>query len=149
LLARIVGDLGPLAALRSAVIDCRAAPDVVIAGDDRAVERLIGRLLATLVASAQAGERIVVSAVREEALVAIAFDRPHALSAYTAEALLQIDAENEAEQAGAPLLGTGFALRLARNLASELGGALTLGDTALTLRLPAAVTAGMGQASFN
>ena len=149
LLARIVGDLGPLAALRSAVIDCRAAADVVIAGDDRAVERLIGRLLATLVASAAAGERIVVSAVREDAQVVIVFDRPQSLAAYTAEALLQIDAENEAEQAGAPLLGTGFALRLARNLASELGGALTLGDTALTLRLPAAVTAGMGQASFN
>lgn len=149
LLARIAGDLGPLAGLRSAVIECRAAPDAVVSGDDRAVERLIGRLLATLVASAQAGERIVVAAVREDAQVVIMFDRPQSLAAYTAEALLQIDAEHAAEQAGAPLLGTGFALRLARNLASELGGALMLGDTALTLRLPAAVTAGMGQASFN
>jgi signal transduction histidine kinase len=149
LLARIVGDLGPLASLRSAVIQCRAAPDLVVAGDDRAVERLIGRLLATLVASAQADEHIGVSAARDEGYVTIAFDRPRALASHTADALLQIDAEAEAERAGAPLLGTGFALRLARNLAGELGGALLLGDAALTLRLPAAVTVGMGQASFN
>jgi signal transduction histidine kinase len=149
LLARIVGDLGPLASLRSAAIDCRAAPDVVVSGDDRAVERLIGRLLATLVASAQAEERIGVSATREDAQVVIAFDRPRALADYTAEALLQIDAEAEVDRIGAPLLGTGFALRLARNLASELGGVLMLGDMALTLRLPAAVTVGMGQAYSN
>lgn len=149
LLARIVGDLDSLASLRSAAIDWRAAPDLVVAGDDRAVERLIGRLIATLVASAQAGERLCVSAVREEAQVMIAFDRPRALAGYGVEALLQIDVEAEAERAGAPLLGTGFALRLARNLANELGGALMLGEASLTLRLPAAVTVGMSQASSN
>jgi hypothetical protein len=36
------------------------------------------------------------------------------------------------------LLGTGFALRLAQNLAVELGGVLTIGVDRLTLRLPAA-----------
>ncbi|WP_338061595.1 HAMP domain-containing sensor histidine kinase [Sphingomonas pollutisoli] len=146
LLARIVGDLAPLADLRSATIDCRAAPDLVIAGDDRAVERLIGRLFATLLASAQAGERIGVTARIEDAQAVIVFDRPRALVAYPADGLLRIDAETEAEQAGAPLLGTGFALRLARNLAGELGGSLTLGDAVLTLRLPAVVSAGMEQA---
>ena len=149
LLGRVVGDLAPLADLRSATIDCRAAPDIVIAGDDRAVERLIGRLLATLVASTEAGERIGVTARIEDMQAVIVFDRPRALAAYAAEGLLRIDAEAEAEQVGAPLLGTGFALRLARNLAGELGGSLTLGDSALTLRLPAAVSAGMEQAFSN
>lgn len=149
LLARIVGDLAPLADLRSATIGCHAAPDLVIAGDDRAVERLIGRLLATLVASTEAGERIGVAARGEDMQAVIVFDRPRSLAAYAAEGLLRIDAEAEAEQVGAPLLGTGFALRLARNLAGELGGSLTLGDAALTLRLPAAVSAGMGQAFSN
>ncbi|WP_338056895.1 HAMP domain-containing sensor histidine kinase [Sphingomonas panacis] len=149
LLARVVGDLAPLADLRSATIDCRAAPDIVIAGDDRAVERLIGRLLATLVASTEAGERIGVTARIEDMQAVIVSDRPRALAAYAAEGLLRIDAEAEAEQIGAPLLGTGFALRLARNLAGELGGSLTLGDTALTLRLPAAVSANVGQAFSN
>ena len=46
---------------------------------------------------------------------------------------------------GAPLLGTGFALRLARNLAVELHGSLVIGDKALTLRLPAAVIASVEQ----
>src|SRR3546814_10018622 len=36
---------------------------------------------------------------------------------------------------GALLLGTGFSLRLARNLAAELGGKLTIGAERLTLRL--------------
>ena len=40
-----------------------------------------------------------------------------------------------------------FALRLARNLASEMGGALIFGDHLLTLRLPAAVQEGMEQAA--
>jgi len=149
LLARIVNDLAPLADLRSATIDCRAAPDIVIAGDDRAVERLIGRLFATLLASTEAGERIGVAARIEGTQAVIVFDRPRALAGYAAEGLLHIDAEIEAEQVGAPLLGTGFALRLARNLAGELGGSLTLGDAALTLRLPAVVSAGMGQAFSN
>ena len=52
-------------------------------------------------------------------------------------------------RAGGPLLGTGFALRLARNLAAELRGSLTIGEQALTLRLPAVFSAAMGQASSN
>ena len=44
------------------------------------------------------------------------------------------------------LLGTGFAFRLARNLAVELGGVLSFGSATLTLRLPAADTVIMGQA---
>ena len=43
-----------------------------------------------------------------------------------------LDAEREAALPGAPLLGTGFALRLARNLSAELGGSLTIAATRLT-----------------
>jgi hypothetical protein len=80
-------------------------------------------------------------------MVAVVFDRPAALAAYAGDSLLTIDAETEADREGAPLLGTGFALRLARNLAAELRGALVIGDKALTLRLPAAVIASVEQAS--
>jgi len=48
---------------------------------------------------------------------------------------------------GAPLLGTGFALRLARNLAVELGGELVFGEDLLTLRLPAALDEAAAQAT--
>lgn len=141
LLERIADDLKPLARLRGTNIDLFTGDaDLAIDGDDRAVERLIARLMATLVASGSPGERIGVSATSDvDAMVAIMFDRPRSLDAYAGDALLSIDAETESDREGAPLLGTGFALRLARNLAAELRGTLTIGDNALTLRLPAAV----------
>ncbi|MEO5866179.1 MAG: sensor histidine kinase, partial [Sphingomonas sp.] len=121
---------------------------LAIAGDDRAVERLIARLLATVISSCGPGERIGVAATIDAAhTVELVFDRPQALGAYPEERLLTIDAEIEAEREGAPLLGTGFALRLARNLATELGGSLTFGGNALTLRLPAALLPGVEQVS--
>lgn len=149
LLERIMGDLLPLATLRGTTIDVQASDgDLTIAGDDRAVERLIGRLMATLVASGGRDERIGIAATLDaDSMVAIVFDRPVALAAYDGDSLLTIDAETEADREGAPLLGTGFALRLARNLAAELHGALVIGDKALTLRLPAAVIASVEQVS--
>ncbi|WP_443025421.1 sensor histidine kinase [Sphingomonas sp. RB3P16] len=150
LFAQILADLAPLATLRGAILDFKTDDEALaILGDDRAVERLVARLLATLVASGSLGERIATSATRSEAAVVIQFDRPRALAAYPEESLLTIDAEAEAEREGAPLLGTGFALRLARNLAAELRGSLVIGDKSLTLRLPAAFPASMGQASSN
>lgn len=149
LLQRIALDLEPLSTLRSTALALDiAAGDVAIRGDDRAVDRLLSRLLAALVAAGSAGETIAVRMSREgDETVAIHIDRPRALAAYAGDALLMIDAEAEAEATGAPLLGTGFALRLARNLAVELGGSLTIGVDRLTLRLPAAFTHEVGQAS--
>ena len=152
LLDRILADLAPLAVLRGTTLDHYIGDDALaILGDERAVERLIARLMATLVASGSPGERIGVAATRDDGAISIVFDRPAALAAYAEETLLTIDAEAEAERSeengGAPLLGTGFALRLARNLAAELRGSLTIGDKALTLRLPAAFSADMEQAS--
>ncbi|MEG3170181.1 hypothetical protein U1737_18495 [Sphingomonas sp. LB3N6] len=137
LLDRVTKDLQPLAILRGASL-CVAMPagDCAIRGDDRAVERLVGRLLAALVSAGRQGERlgIVVRPVAETIMTE--FDRPAALAAHATDVLLSIDAEQEAD--GAPLLGTGFALRLAQNLAVELGGVLTIGAERLTLQLPAA-----------
>ncbi|WP_244624580.1 histidine kinase dimerization/phospho-acceptor domain-containing protein [Sphingomonas sp. So64.6b] len=149
LLAQVAGDLAPLAGLRGSFLTIDPGPlDMAIAGDDRAVERLIARLMATLVASGSQGETIgVTAALGSDAQIIFTFDRPRTLAAYGAESILTIDAETEAEAEGAPLLGTGFALRLARNLAAELGGALAIGEQNLTLCLPAAVIAVVEQAS--
>lgn len=149
LLARIVDDLRPLAMLRGSNVAIDAGADgLAIAGDDRAVERLIGRVTATLVSSGSPGETIRIAARSADAHVVLSFDRPHALAAYDHHALLTIDAEDVARAEGAPLLGTGFALRLARNLAVELGGTLAIDDRSLTLRLPAVAVAAE-QASSN
>ncbi len=139
LLDRVMQDLAPLAGLRGARLAVSApAGDCDILGDDRAVERLIGRLLAALVSACRTGERIGIAVRPLADTVTIAFDRPAALAARTADILLSIDAEQGQDGDGAPLLGTGFALRLAQNLAVELGGVLTIGTDRLTLQLPAA-----------
>lgn len=138
LLERIARDLAPLAELRGATLSIDAAADCTILGDDRAVERLLSRLIAALVSAAGRGERIGIRYADDPAGgVAIVADRPAALGVSGGDALLALDREDE-DREGGPLLGTGFALRLARNLAVELGGALLIGADRLTLRLPGA-----------
>lgn len=144
-LAMIVDDLAPLSELRGSVIALPIA-DLSVTGDRRAVERLLARLLATLVSASGQGERIGVHVAAEGVdKVAITIDRPQALADYPGDQVLDIDDEHE----DATLLGTGFALRLARNLARELGGALVIGPESLTLRLPAAVNEQVGQAHLS
>ena len=150
LLERIAQDLAPLAALRGTVLDIHPMGDHAALSDDRALERLLSRLLAALTAAAVAGERIdIAEAPAPDGQVAICFARPLALSADGEEALLSLDSEGAGptDAEGAPLLGTGFALRLARNLAIELGGELVFGEHLLTLRLPAAVDETVAQAT--
>lgn len=144
-LASIADDLAPLAELRGSVIALPIA-DLSVSGDRRAVERLLARLLATLVSASGQGERIGVHMAPEGAdTVAITIDRPQALADYPGDSVLDIDDERE----DITLLGTGFALRLARNLSRELGGALVIGRESLTLRLPAAVNEQVGQAHLS
>jgi signal transduction histidine kinase len=147
ILARIAADLAPLATLRRARIVVHELGDTSVVTDDRAIERLLSRLLAALISAAGPGELVEVAPVVDAAgRLALTFTRPIALGAGGEEALLSIDADADAEGEGAPLLGTGFALRLARNLAAELGGELVFATDLLTLRLPAAQAEVMGQA---
>jgi signal transduction histidine kinase len=149
LIERVAGDLAPLAELRGTRVVVDAAMPNDVAGDERAVERLVGRLLAALVAAGGRDETIHVATTRDGGEVLIAFDRPAALAVRADDGPLAIDSDDSAAGEGAPLLGTGFALRLVRNLAGELGGGFTIDEHRLTLRLPAAETAGMEQASIN
>jgi len=146
LLERVTRDLAPLITLRGAAVHIdQTVRDIEISGDDRAVERLVGRLLAALVSACGQGERIGIAITTAAGQVSLAFDRPRALAAHATDILLSIDAEEEVD--GAPLLGTGFTLRLVQNLASELGGGLAIDPNCLTLRLPAARSQQMEQAS--
>jgi len=110
--------------------------DAVVKADARAAERLLSRMLATLVSAAGDGETIGVTLSEGGERVAIGFTRPRALTGHADQALFDIDDERE----DAALLGTGFALRLIRNLANELAGSLTIEAATLTVRLPSAVT---------
>ncbi|HEY0621848.1 sensor histidine kinase [Sphingomonas sp.] len=129
---RVSDELAPLARMRGADVDL---PDdeLTVAGDAHAIERLLSRTLATVLSAAGEGERIGVRLSADSETVAIGFDRPRALAAYTGDAIFAIDDEREE----AALLGTGFALRLIRNLARELSGSLVIEADSLTIRLPA------------
>ena len=140
LVARALADLRPLVDLRGAqVLLQETGAEAIVVADERAVERLVNRLLAALVSVAQEGERLSITVEVEGEAIALAVDTPAALGAE----------DDIGEADGAPLLGTAFALRLAGNLAVELSGALVIGAERLTLRLPAAVDRDMGQASTN
>jgi signal transduction histidine kinase len=146
LLARAARDLEPLMLLRQSVIDIDSgAPGLAIAGDEVAVARLISRLMALAVGASGIGERIAIKAWSKDGQARIAVERPRAFAAWPGEALLSLEGE---DQEGT-LLGTAFGLRLARNLAGELGGSLKIGEQRLTLRLPAALDHGVGQLSSN
>lgn len=150
LLARTLDELAPLMRLRGCTVDLAPVPPALaLACDERIAERLVGRLVAALIASAADGERLAIDVRDEGAAVAIDITRPLALATIPDTALLTLDAEREVEMPGAPLLGTGFAIRLARNLATELGGALIIDADRLTLRLPTGLIDDMGQASTN
>lgn len=142
LFAEIVNDLTPLSELRGATITLPTDQHSVV-GDHRAIERLLSRLMATLVSASGAGETIGIRIAPDfDNQVAIRIDRPRALADYPVDSVLGIDDAQE----DATVLGTGFALRLSRNLARELGGSLTIASDCLTLRLPAAAYVPMGQA---
>lgn len=144
LVRRSAGELQALAADRGAYLTLDLAPAPAHA-DDRAAQRLVSRLLATLVAAARPGERLRVQVSAKTRTARLWVTRPRALGAATGDALLAID-ENGDSPEGA-LLGTGFALRLARNLAAELGGRLQIEDDRVTLRLPAALAEGVDRAA--
>ena len=115
--------------------------------DDRLAERLLSRLLSALIAAASPNETIVIR--RGEGSDAIlSFTLPHAVAERDEAALLSIDPNATDGGEHGPLLGIGFTLRLARNLASEIGGALDFATDRLTLRLPAAVIDEVGRAAI-
>lgn len=138
LLARAVADLQPLADLRAASVGLEGDVVPPVRADDRALERLVARLLSALLSLAEPGERLRIVTGHVGKAVTLAIDKPAAFDR----------ADEVAEREGAPLLGFTFALKLAANLAVELGGGLVIDGERLTLRLPAAVDQGM-QASTN
>lgn len=139
---RAVVELGALTVERGAALAIEAEPAVVLA-DDRAAQRLVTRLLATLLAAAAPGERLRIQVTARTRSARLSVTRPRALAAVAGDALLAIDAD--ADRDGEPLLGTAFALRLARNLAAELGGRLAIEEERLTLRLPLARSPAVAQ----
>ncbi len=131
----VVDDLQPLSELRGATI---AVPsqDAAVQGDRHAIERLLGRLSATLLSATRVGEVVTMTlAPADDGQVALSIARPKALAI---DPVMAIDDADDDSSLDTVPLGTGFAIRLVGNLARELGGSLVIDSDCVTLKLPAA-----------
>lgn len=105
-----------------------------------AAERMFARILAATIGLAGQGETIGATMAMGELagrkMLCLSIDRPEAIAGLDERALLDPGYSPEGDWPGAPALGLGFALRLVRNLAEAVGGALVIGETRFFLYLP-------------
>jgi signal transduction histidine kinase len=110
-----------------------------------AAERMYARLLAGTIGLAGDGEAIRAAMTLERrgdaATLCLAIDRPAAIDGVDEADLLDPGYSPDGDWPGAPALGLGFALRLVRNLAEAVGGALLVDESRFTLHLPARLAA--------
>ena len=116
----------------------RDLPDAKVEID--AAERMFARMLAATIGLAREGETITATmAMGEEGarkMLCLSIDRPKAIEGLDESALLDPGYSPDGDWPGAPALGLGFALRLVRNLAEAVGGALEIGAARFFLYLP-------------
>lgn len=143
-LGSVAHDLAPLADLRGAAV-LLPERDGAVEGDRHAIERLFGRLIATLLAATTRGEVLAMGIEAAGNRLTLSIARPAGLPD---QAQGGGEVSEEDETFAALPLGTGFALRLADNLARELGGDIAFGTEAIEVRLPAAGH-GTGRAATN
>ncbi len=142
LLWRLHDSYARVAAQRGSRIDVQVAEGLPQARVEPATaERMFARMLAGTIGLAGEGETIRASLAVETTgarpLLCLAVDRPRSLAGLGEEALLDPGYSPEGDWPGAPALGLGFSLRLVRNLAEAVGGALAIEEARFALRLPA------------
>jgi signal transduction histidine kinase len=105
---------------------------------------MVARLLAGTIGLAGEGEaiRLTMALARhgEADMLRLAIDRPAAIAGVEEAELLDPGYSPDGDWPGAPALGLGFALRLVRNLAEAVGGALSVDGRRFALHLPVRAT---------
>ncbi len=116
----------------------RDLPDAKVELD--AAERMFARMLAATIGLAREGETIAATMAMGQngalKMLCLSIDRPKAIEGLDENALLDPGYSPDGDWPGAPALGLGFALRLVRNLADAVGGALEIGASRFFLYLP-------------
>jgi hypothetical protein len=116
----------------------RDLPDAKVELD--AAERMFARMLAATIGLAREGETITATMAMGQdggrKMLCLSIDRPKAIEGLDEQALLDPGYSPDGDWPGAPALGLGFALRLVRNLAEAVGGALQIGASRFSLYLP-------------
>ena len=141
LLCRLHDSYERVAAQRDATIAIEIARNLPPARvEPGAAERMFARLLAATIGLARGGETIAAAMRLQthngERMLCLSIDRPRAIDGLDERALLDPGYSPDGDWPGAPVLGLGFSLRLVRNLAEAVGGALVVGESRLSLFLP-------------
>lgn len=138
MLRRIGARLAPSLAARGASLAVNADDTVEVVGvNPAALERMMGRLIGSLLALAEADEILAITMSHGAAGQAqLSVARPAALSGVDKAVLLDPGYAPDTPYPDAPLLGLGFTLRLIEGLARDVGGRLAIGDAAFLLSLP-------------
>jgi signal transduction histidine kinase len=141
LLCRLHDAYERVAAQRNSRIAIEIARDLPPAKAELgAAERMFARMLAATIGLAREGETISASMtlgqLGAKKMLRLSIDRPAAIDGLDEAALLDPGYSPEGDWPGAPALGLGFALRLVRNLAEAVGGALRIGSQRFSLYLP-------------
>ncbi|WBO20995.1 sensor histidine kinase [Sphingomonas abietis] len=125
-----------------ATLDCDVEPGLPqVTGDPAALRRMLGRLVAGVVALASDENVRVALVARQPAMLELRVSRPERLIGQDEATLLDPGYGVEGDSPDAPLLGLGFSLHLVRRLATAAGGALLVEKDCFLLRLPAAASA--------
>jgi hypothetical protein len=136
LVRRGIARLEPAAAAREVSIAFDAVGPAPVAIADEAGDRLLWRLLTVVVGAAGPGEALALELSAHSGDIALEVRLPSELAALSADALFVVQPAPERAWLGLGLLGSGFALRLARAEARAVGGDLEAVGGALCLRLP-------------
>ncbi|WP_093309366.1 sensor histidine kinase [Sphingomonas jatrophae] len=136
LVTRLADEIGAPARARGVTLTVETAALPPIAADPPAVERMIARLLQSVLAVAAPGETMALTLRAADGGAELSVTRPALLSGRDERTLLDPGYAPDGDWPDAPLLGLGFALRLVRNLASGARGALDIQPDRFRLRLP-------------
>jgi signal transduction histidine kinase len=139
-----------VAAERDASIAIEIARDLPMARvEPGAAERMFARLLAATIGLARPDETVSASMTLEahagKRMLCLAIGRPQVIAGLSESDLLDPGYSPEGDWPGAPVLGLGFSLRLVRNLAEAVGGALVVSRSRLKLFVPAVEAGGRAE----
>jgi signal transduction histidine kinase len=141
ILQRIVDEQRGALESRGMVLVAEIERDAVVRIAEPLVERMIRRLLASVLGLLRDGDGAHLSLSAGSGGISLSIPRPAVLIGRDEHMLLDPAYGPEGEWPDAPILGLGFTLRLIANLARETGATLIMDDDAFRLLLPAVAAA--------
>lgn len=116
----------------------RPTDSLFVVADALASERMLGRLLSTMVGLAQPGEILTGRLGHTAGGAEFRIDRPRIIGGFDEATLIDPAFGSEIDSPDGPALGLAFALRLIGGMAAQVGGKLNIDQNAISILLPLA-----------